>query len=176
MDLKVGFSKPKAKWKILSPLICWVQKWNAASHTYLVLWDDATQQEIVFQAAFPRVCLMTKKEFLQDNEVFEEIPINMKDKVNTTDYMFMEEYVWNMIYSTLNKPYSIIQLFLILWKLATGRNYKMRRPDAAYICTEIIGKLFVDMGLCSIEEIQTKTVKDIYVLCKYMHRLRRNRE
>ena len=119
---------------------------------------------------------MTKKEFLQDNEVFEEIPINMKDKVNTTDYMFMEEYVWNMIYSTLNKPYSIIQLFLILWKLATGRNYKMRRPDAAYICTEIIGKLFVDMGLCSIEEIQTKTVKDIYVLCKYMHRLRRNRE
>ena len=63
MELKVGFSRPKAKWKILSNLICWVQRWNKASHTYLVLWDKATQQEIVFHAAFPKVSLIPKSEF-----------------------------------------------------------------------------------------------------------------
>ena len=72
MELKVGFSKPKAKWKILSKMICWVQGWDKASHTYLVLWDDASQQEIVFQAAFPKVSLMTKRDFLEDNEVYTE--------------------------------------------------------------------------------------------------------
>ena len=173
MDLKVGFSKPKAKWKILSKLICWVQGWDKASHTYLVLWDDASQQEIVFQAAFPKVSLMPKSEFIKANRVYEEIPINIQDHVNSTDYIYTEEYVWNMIYTILNKPYSIIQLFLILWKLATGRNYKMRRPDAAYICTEIIGKLFVDMGLYKVDEIQTKTVKDIYKVCKFLEKSRK---
>ena len=176
MELKVGFSRPKAKWKILSNLICWVQGWNKASHTYLVLWDNASQQEIIFQAAYPKVSLMTKSEFIKDNNIYEEIDICTEDHLKLSDCIFMEEYVWNMIYSTLNKPYSIVQLFFILWKLLTGKNYKIQKPDAAYICTEIIGKLFVSVGLCSVNEIQTKTVKDIYILCKYFEKVRRNRE
>ena len=176
MELKVGFSRPKAKWKILSNLICWVQGWNKASHTYLVLWDKATQQEIVFHAAFPKVSLIPKSEFVKNNKIYEEVELCTESHVKLSDYIFMEEYVWNMIYTTLNKPYSLIQLLLILWKLVTGRNYKMQRPDAAYICTEIIGKLFVSIGLCNVNEIQTKTVKDIYILCKYLEKVRRSRE
>lgn len=173
MELKVGFSKPKAKWKILSNLICWVQGWNKASHTYLVLWDSATQQEIVFHAAFPKVSLIPKSEFIKDNKIYEEVNICLDKHASFTDCIFIEEYVWSMIYNSLNKPYSIMQLFLILWKLITGKNYKVKNPDAAYICTEIISKLMVDIGLYKESETQTKTVKDIYKVCKFLKQVRK---
>lgn len=173
MELKVGFSKPKAKWKILSKLICWVQRWNKASHTYIVLWDRATKQEIVFHAAYPKVSLIPKSRFIEDNIVYEEVDICISHHASLTDCVFIEEYVWRMIYQTLDKPYSIIQLFLILWKLMTGKNYNIGKPDAAYICTEIIGKLMYDIGLYKEKDIQTKTVKDIYKVCKFLEQARK---
>ena len=156
MKLKVGFSRPK-KLSPLSWLIFKAQDWNKASHCYLTFFDKRIQQEVVFHATWPRAQLLTKKEFLKKNIVYEELEIELDGKI--------KRKTWALIYNTINKPYSFYQLLLTAFRLITGRT-SSDKVDGAYICSEVVGLVLLWKGLVTEKQIETLTIKDVYNLCK----------
>ena len=134
----MGFSKPK-KGTILTWLIQKVQGWNKATHSYVVFFDPKVGQEVVFHARWPAVTFDTKEEFLKKNEIFEEIPFDIEDKD-------LDKEIWNIVYNHIGKPYSVLQLFYILFLHWTGRPPRSNKLNKEFICTEILGILLSKGG------------------------------
>lgn len=158
MRVVVGMSeKLNQKINPLSSIIKDVEG-TPGSHMYLCF--PSISEDYVYEAVFPQVRRISKKEWLKQNRIVEEISLEIKNSSVATVQQFLLQY--------LGKPYSILQLFVIY---ATKLNAYIARifiknnlnKGRALICSEFIARFLsrffgVDFG----ESFDTIGLKEVW--------------
>lgn len=138
MEITVGFSRAKDKFKLGSTLIRLVEK-RAFSHVYIKYQCPLTKVVLVAQASHSLVNLCNFDVFKTENIIVEEY------KIVCNDIQFND--MLTFINLNLGKPYSMMQLVLIGIKKILHIEIKTRNKNDAYICSELAFRICQIFGI-----------------------------
>lgn len=128
----IGFSTPK-KFKFTSWLIRKFQG-TSYSHIYILMKPSPKSKlpfDKVFQASHGDVNALTSENFKDDNIIFYEYEIDIKEET----YFDVASWLWRQ----LGKPYGFLQLLAIAFNINKDSN-----KNRAYICSELAGRVLKD--------------------------------
>lgn len=165
--LIIGFSKPK-KFKIISWIIRQTEK-TLFSHVYLKFHSDNLDRDIVYQASGRQVNFVGSVMFLRYHESLIEFELEINDNE--------KQEILKTCIDKAGIPYGrkqLIGLGLVRFLALFGK--KIRNPfsdnDTTYICSELIGYILVKYFNFKIEDLDSTSPKDIYLLLQKYGQIR----
>ena len=152
MEVKIGFSKPKSKFAILSYLIRLVDR-VPFSHCY-VRWETSVGIDIIYEASKTNVKFRNAKYFLEEVDVVKEFSFSLtKDTYKQVLFTCL---------SYAGAPYSMRQLLgLGIYKLFGVKIKPLLNDSSAFVCSEIASVVVEDILSTSLQT-ELMTPKDLY--------------
>ncbi len=150
----VGFSRPK-HCTLLSKLIMKLQGTNY-SHVYLMFYSESLDRKLIYQASGLQVNFVGSQLFYEHHIAVKEFELSISDEAYKKALQFAVDKA--------GSPYSIKQLFRILWYSTTGH---LTQGDGRqmYVCSELVAQMLLeDFGLDVNKDLDLVTPKDLFEL------------
>lgn len=165
--LIIGFSKPK-KFKLISWCIRQVEK-TPFSHVYLKFHSDNLDRDIIYQASGMQVNFTGSTMFLDHHKVVMEFQLETSEQENLE--------ILKTCVDKAGIPYGIKQLLgLGLVRVLAFFGKKIKNPfsdkDTTYICSELVGFILIKYFNFRIEDLDSTSPKDIYLLLQKYGQIR----
>lgn len=151
--LKIGFSRPRSKWKIGSALIRLFEG-SDFSHT-LLRWESETlERELVYQASHGMVHFLSGHRFDIEAHTVREYEVDLTDSEFTV--------VLQKCVDLAGVKYGYLTLLGMAIERITGCRNPFRDADRTYVCSELVGevlKLHGDLEDLDLELIGPKILE-----------------
>lgn len=154
MEIKIGFSTTKSKFKIGANLIRW---WIGApfSHTYMEFKVPDIDECLILQAVGHGVEIRTKNNFLKENEIIQEFLVNITEE----KYLF----ILNKSFDHLGDKYGFLQnIGDVIAKIFKLKNNPI---NDGINCSELMAEIIIEIdpeAFSEIEDLNLVTPKDIF--------------
>jgi hypothetical protein len=109
------------------------------SHAYLRLHDDLTNNDMIYQASGLHVNFENINDFINNEIIVKEFPLQVDDDTYTKIISFCEQKV--------GKPYAIRNIFAIFIYMITGKKLLKGDGSNKFICSELVGGVLEICGL-----------------------------
>lgn len=150
----VGFSRPK-KLNIVSKLIMKMQGTDY-SHAYLMFRSESLDRNLIYQASGLQVNFTGSQLFYEHHIVVKEFELLVSDESYKKALQFAVDKA--------GSPYSIKQLFSMLWYMLTGHQVAGDGRQA-YVCSELVGQMLLeDFSIDLDKDLDLVTPKDLFEL------------
>lgn len=130
--LKIGFSRPRSKWKVGSALIRLFER-SDFSHTFLRWESESLERELVYQASHGMVHFMAGHRFDIEALTVREYEIQL------TDSEF--NLVLQKCVDLAGVKYGYWTLFGMAIERLTGCRNPFRDRERTYVCSELVGEV-----------------------------------
>ena len=152
--LIIGFSRPTT-FKLLSWLIQKIEK-TEYSHVYAKFYSSTINRQIIYQASGLEVNFVGSELFYKNHIAVKEFSISVSDEVYLETMRFAVD--------SAGMPYSIKQLFGILFYMLTGK-VPVGDGRRGYVCSELMGQMLTQKLEKSVtKDLDLVLPKDIYNL------------
>ena len=163
MNLVIGFSRPKSKWKIFSLLTRLVED-TPFSHVFISWYSPSLDREIVYHASGLMVHFLEGSRFRETNKIVSEFSFELNEHTRTKIIQFAVDRA--------GAAYSLKQLIgLSLVAIARRLGIDLKNPIKtgrySYVCCELAGELLNSIGYTIDQELDDMTPKDLYeIICR----------
>lgn len=155
----IGFSRPKDGFKPFSSLIR-LMLCTPYSHTYIKFYSETYDRNLIYQESGSQINFISEKAFNEIEIITDEfeIEVTSETKQKTVQYAI----------DNLGIPYGILQIIGIGYYMLQKRLGK--NPDSniftdgpmKMVCSELVGRILIEIGLTINENPDIITPKDIY--------------
>lgn len=159
--LTIGFSTPK-KFKVLSWLIRKVER-TEFSHVYLAFRSESLNRKLIYQASGLQVNFVGSALFSEHHKVLVEFTIPITDQE--------KKQILTSCVDLAGYPYGMKQLIGLAWVRFVGLfGKKITNPvndgRKTNICSELAGYILVKYFNYKIEDLDSLSPKDVWLLLK----------
>jgi hypothetical protein len=159
--LVFGFSRPST-FKMLSTVI--MKAYSVPySHSYVKLWSEKYQRNLIYQASSTMVNFMNQSSFDSHNTVVHEFEVEISEETRSKIMQFAID--------NCGKPYGVKELLGIAWVRTNhwlGRDVKnpLRNKDT-FICSGLVAQIIVEcLEIPLPKHVDDMTPEDVYNLLK----------